>query len=66
MGAHWSWAGKVGWAELLNARGESVGVATFVEVEQGVKLMVQVYGLPSGAHGIHIHGVGEYSPPVLL
>ncbi len=47
---------------LLNAEGEEVGTATFVEGEGGVTLKAIVNGAPTGKHGFHIHEFGECAP----
>lgn len=50
-------------ADLKDAEGKSVGVATFQEDQDGVRVSVQVKGLPAGIHGIHIHAVGRCEAP---
>jgi Cu-Zn family superoxide dismutase len=50
-------------ADLKNARGETVGAASLWEDAGGVRLAVQVRGIPGGRHGIHIHAVGKCDPP---
>jgi Cu-Zn family superoxide dismutase len=51
------------WAELKNARGESVGSAVFEEQRGRVRIVVQAAGLTPGRHGIHVHAVGRCEPP---
>ena len=53
----------VGWAELKNVRGESVGSAVFREEDGRVRIVVQASGLTPGRHGIHVHAVGRCEPP---
>lgn len=53
----------VAWAELKNARGESVGSAVFREEGGRVRIVVQATGLTPGRHGIHVHAVGRCEPP---
>lgn len=48
---------------LLDAQGENVGSAVFSEAPGGVRLNVNVVGLPPGVHGIHIHETGACEPP---
>lgn len=48
---------------LVDAQGRNVGSAVFSRAENGVRVNVNVVGLPAGVHGIHIHEVGECSPP---
>jgi Cu-Zn family superoxide dismutase len=50
-------------AELKNAGGQSVGTATFTQVGNAVRVVVEVQGLPPGQHGVHVHTVGKCDPP---
>jgi Cu-Zn family superoxide dismutase len=50
-------------ALLKDAKGEQVGMATFVEAQGGVNLAVKVQGLPPGQHGIHVHAAGTCDAP---
>jgi Cu-Zn family superoxide dismutase len=50
-------------ANLKDARGQTVGVATLTETGGKVRLVVQAKGLSPGKHGIHIHAVGSCEPP---
>lgn len=50
-------------AELYNAQGEKVGIATLMERSDGVAITLQVSKLPPGTHGFHIHAVGKCEPP---
>ena len=50
-------------AKLKDAQGQQVGTATFTGTEGGVKLTVEVKGLPPGPHGIHVHGAGKCEAP---
>jgi superoxide dismutase, Cu-Zn family len=48
------------WVELIDADGDPVGVARFVETGSGaVHVNVRVHDLPPGVHGIHVHAVGS-------
>lgn len=50
-------------AELKDAEGKSVGVATLRETKDGVLLSAQVKGLSPGLHAIHVHAVGKCEGP---
>lgn len=50
-------------AELWDASGRRVGLATFTESDSGAVLAVSVAGLAPGEHGMHIHQHGECTPP---
>jgi Cu-Zn family superoxide dismutase len=56
-------AGPPAKATLRNAAGADVGTATFTPTNGGVKVVVEVAGLPPGKHGIHIHAAGKCEPP---
>lgn len=46
-------------AELIGIDGQAVGEATFTEGPTGTLILVQLHGVSPGAHGIHLHGVGQ-------
>jgi Cu-Zn family superoxide dismutase len=50
-------------AEMKNAQGQTVGNATLAQVGGGVRVVLEVRGLPSGPKGVHIHTVGKCDPP---
>ena len=50
-------------AELKNAEGASVGTATLTQTAQGVLIKLAVQKLPPGDHALHLHAVGECTPP---
>jgi Cu-Zn family superoxide dismutase len=49
-------------AILMNANGQAIGRATFVEVGKDVRVTVDASGLRPGLHGMHIHAVGSCVP----
>ena len=46
-------------AELNNSKGENIGIATLVEGIDGVLITINVWNLPPGLHGFHIHEAGK-------
>lgn len=50
-------------AELKNVDGQPVGQVQFQETPHGLIVTAKVTGLPEGAHGFHIHAVGQCEPP---
>jgi superoxide dismutase, Cu-Zn family len=53
----------LGRAVLKDKAGQQVGLATFTEEADGVRIEVTGVGLPPGPKGIHIHAVGRCDPP---
>lgn len=50
-------------ATLADAKGAPVAHAAFTQTKAGLRLVVDAAGLPAGAHGIHIHAVGQCAAP---
>ena len=50
-------------AALKDKDGKDVGAVTLIETSEGVRIAVTGYRLPPGAHGLHIHAVGQCVPP---
>jgi Cu-Zn family superoxide dismutase len=50
-------------AELRDAAGRSIGVATFHQVGAAVRVVVEAQGVPAGAKALHVHEVGRCDAP---
>ena len=50
-------------AEMKNATGQTVGTATFTEVPGGVRILLEVKGVPAGTKAVHVHEVGKCEGP---
>ncbi len=50
-------------AELKDAQGKAVGTARLTQLKNGVRISLQVTGLPAGTHAFHIHNVGQCEAP---
>jgi Cu-Zn family superoxide dismutase len=48
-----------GRADIKDAVGKSVGTASLRQSREGVRIALEVKGLPQGLHAVHIHSVGE-------
>ena len=55
--------GAVAVAILHNADGADVGRASATEVAGGLRVTIDVHGLPPGTHGAHVHTVGRCDAP---
>ena len=48
---------------LQNGQGQSVGTATLSPAANGVKIKLNLQGLPPGEHGIHVHQTAKCDGP---
>ena len=55
--------GLQGQAVLKDKAGRQVGLGTFTEASDGLRIEVTGVGLAPGPKGIHIHAVGKCEPP---
>lgn len=56
-------AGAVVRSTIVNTQGKSIGGATFTQEPGGVRVRIEVNGLPQGAHGFHFHETGKCDAP---
>lgn len=56
-------AARLATATMRTADGAEAGRATATEVAGGLRLTLDVRGLPPGQHGAHVHTVGRCDPP---
>jgi|SRR6185369_11525423 Cu-Zn family superoxide dismutase len=49
--------------ELKDAQGKDVGTAKIASAKKGVKIALNLHGLPPGQHGIHFHQTAKCDPP---
>ena len=48
---------------VLNSQGKSIGEATFIQESGGVRVRMDVKGIPTGVHGFHFHEMGICEAP---
>jgi Cu-Zn family superoxide dismutase len=49
--------------QIKDAQGQNVGTAVLTEAPHGVKIKLDVKGLPAGEHSLHIHQNAKCEPP---
>jgi Cu-Zn family superoxide dismutase len=54
---------KMALAELHDARGQLVGIATFTECHDGVRIALNLNNMPQGVHALHVHAAGSCATP---
>ena len=62
-GCSLSGAGERATADLKDKDGKTVGMASFYETGNGVRVRLEVKGLSAGLHAVHIHAVGKCDAP---
>ncbi|HXH84364.1 MAG TPA: superoxide dismutase family protein, partial [Candidatus Tectomicrobia bacterium] len=50
-------------ADLNDRAGRSVGAATFTQVGEVVRILLEVRDLPPGTKAVHVHAIGRCDPP---
>lgn len=50
-------------AAMADSAGRALGTLTLAQAEGGIKVDGHLTGVPAGAHGIHLHAVGQCAPP---
>ncbi|MEF3303071.1 superoxide dismutase family protein [Paenibacillus sp. GYB003] len=56
-------AGSVVRTTIVNTEGKPVGGATFTQEPGGVRVKLEVKGIPQGVHGFHFHEIGKCEGP---
>jgi superoxide dismutase, Cu-Zn family len=56
-------ASKLVSVEIKDAQGQNVGTALLTEAPHGVKIKLDIKGLPAGEHSLHIHQNAKCDPP---
>ncbi|MFZ5623078.1 MAG: superoxide dismutase family protein [Gemmatimonadota bacterium] len=51
---------------LVDARSQELGVGTFTETAEGVRLQLKFTAAPPGTHALHIHATGLCEPPQFI
>ncbi len=51
------------YADMMDSKGQQIGVAHLEQTSGGVKISLTASHLPPGTHGFHIHAVGKCDQP---
>ena len=54
---------EVGRGTFINAQGKEVGTLTVEHMPNQTMFLFKLHDLPPGVHGMHIHAVGQCTPP---
>lgn len=55
--------GARAFSDIVDAAGDVIGRADFVQGFDGVVIEIKLAGLPAGKHGMHVHAVGACEHP---